>query len=389
MNWLCSQFGAREKYAIPRALHREGMLTELCTDLWVKPGSLLRFVNGRAAGRYHPDLAQAKVRNFNFMSLYWNVMTRVSPGFQIDTRYDKRLSRYIPRQRKKADIFFGYSYSSRRCMKIAKANGFSTVLGQINPGPREAAIVIEEYKNYKNGSFKPFVPDERYWDLWREEAQHADRIIVNSEWSKRLLMQDGIEESKLVEIPLCFEEPVSLVNRIYPSTFTKNQPLRLLYLGGIELRKGFHILKRAMRKLTNLPVVLDVVGGLKSPDAVLADLPPNIIYHKSVAPRQVSGYYKNADVFIFPTLSDGFGLTLLEAQAHKLPVICSTFCARVITNDVNGIVLPEVTSASIVDSVTRILDQPALLEKYTRQSVNMENYSMAALAKALNNIKFK
>ena len=40
MKWLCCQLGAREHYAIPRALFRIGMLGCLVTDAWVPPSSV-------------------------------------------------------------------------------------------------------------------------------------------------------------------------------------------------------------------------------------------------------------------------------------------------------------------------------------------------------------
>jgi hypothetical protein len=39
--WLCSKLGAREHYAIPRALFRQGGLEQLLTDAWAPSGSAL------------------------------------------------------------------------------------------------------------------------------------------------------------------------------------------------------------------------------------------------------------------------------------------------------------------------------------------------------------
>ena len=47
MKWICCQLGAREHYAIPRALFRLGMLDYLLTDAWVPPSSLLAKICGR------------------------------------------------------------------------------------------------------------------------------------------------------------------------------------------------------------------------------------------------------------------------------------------------------------------------------------------------------
>ena len=39
-NWICCQLGAREHYAVPRALHQRSSLDYLITDTWVRPDSL-------------------------------------------------------------------------------------------------------------------------------------------------------------------------------------------------------------------------------------------------------------------------------------------------------------------------------------------------------------
>jgi hypothetical protein len=41
--WLCSKLGAREHYAIPRPLFRQGGLEQLLTDAWAPSGSALAF----------------------------------------------------------------------------------------------------------------------------------------------------------------------------------------------------------------------------------------------------------------------------------------------------------------------------------------------------------
>ena len=67
--------------------------------------------------------------------------------------------------------------------------------------------------------------------------------------------------------------------------------------------------------------------------------------------KQAAEFYRNADVFILPTLSDGFAITQLEAQAHGLPVIASKNCGKVVENGVNGIILDEPSAACIAHAV--------------------------------------
>ena len=59
MKWICCQLGAREHYAIPRALFRLGMLDWLVTDAWVPPASILRIVartESEIRDRWHEEL---------------------------------------------------------------------------------------------------------------------------------------------------------------------------------------------------------------------------------------------------------------------------------------------------------------------------------------------
>src|SRR5688500_1151523 len=56
--WICCQLGAREHYAVPRALQLGGLLGEFITDLW-----------SRFSGRFHPALAGARITAPNIAAL--------------------------------------------------------------------------------------------------------------------------------------------------------------------------------------------------------------------------------------------------------------------------------------------------------------------------------
>src|SRR5438445_8865910 len=83
-----------------------------------------------------------------------------------------------------------------------------------------------------------------------------------------------------------------------------------------------------------------------------------------VTRKQAAEVYRGADVFILPTLSDGFAITQLEAQAHGLPLIASKFCGKVVENGLNGIILEEPTATCIAAAIRDCLDSPDLLQKF-------------------------
>ena len=69
----------------------------------------------------------------------------------------------------------------------------------------------------------------------------------------------------------------------------------------------------------------------------------------------------------FPTFSDGFGLTQLEAQAWKLPIVTTKFCGDVVEDGRNGWILPDVTASAISTTLRRCLAAPAHLQELSAQ----------------------
>ena len=89
---------------------------------------------------------------------------------------------------------------------------------------------------------------------------------------------------------------------------------------------------------------------------------PNIRWIGGVPRSRVKDYYQEADVFLFPTLSDGFGLTQLEAQAWKLPLIVSPFCGKIVQDNINGLILSEVTGNLLADKLLFCLNNPIIIK---------------------------
>src|SRR5438874_11083175 len=75
--WLCFQLGAREHYAVPRALFRRRVLEQLATDAWVPPGSPLAALPFGLRERFHPDLSAAPVQAWNSRLLAFELAARL------------------------------------------------------------------------------------------------------------------------------------------------------------------------------------------------------------------------------------------------------------------------------------------------------------------------
>ncbi|MBD2157417.1 glycosyltransferase family 4 protein [Leptolyngbya sp. FACHB-16] len=362
-HWICCQLGAREHYSIPRALHAGGLLGYLMTDAWVLPSSLRLPLPGmqRLADRYHPELQNASLKGFTADLLRFEAMHRLrktDAWTRILARNDwfqRRAIAHLQHTSVSRPILFSYSYAALKLGRFAKQRGWSFVLGQIDPG-RKAE---QQWQPFPVG----------YWESWLEECQLADRIIVNSPWSAQWLQAEGIPAEKLVLLPLVYEpeEAMEQFQRRYPEQFSPERPLRVLFLGQAIARKGIQELLQAAHRLADQPIQFILVGAA-DPDLVAAHRAPNLCWVGAVPRSATAAYYQQADIFLFPTHSDGFGLTQLEAQAWKLPLIASRCCGAVVQDQVNGLVLPEVSPEAIAQFLLTCLQEPQRLAQFAAHS---------------------
>ncbi len=94
-----------------------------------------------------------------------------------------------------------------------------------------------------------------------------------------------------------------------------------------------------------LPHLQAVAFGVLAPVAGLA-LPPWVRYHRAPAERDIPGIYASADVWLFTSDSEGFGLPLLEAMACRTPVIATAAgAAPELINGRNGVLVPSDATA--------------------------------------------
>jgi glycosyltransferase involved in cell wall biosynthesis len=276
---------------------------------------------------------------------------------------------------------FAYSYAALEIFKLARVRGWRTVLGQMDPGPPEERIVAKLYDEspiYRRSWER--APAE-YWSSWREECLLADRVVVNSPWTQAALEEEGVPATKIRIVPLAYEhrEPLKGFRREYPLAFTASRPLRVLFLGQINLRKGIGPLLDAVRLLRGEPVEFSFVGPTQIP--IPSDLRnnPQVCWVGSIHRNDTARFYRDADVFLFPTFSDGFGLTQLEAQAWKLPIIATRFCGDVVEDGRNGWVLSEISASVIAAAVRRCLADPARLQAFSAHSVPANQFSLDRL----------
>ena len=212
MGWVCFQLGAREHFAIPSYLHRQGILDALVTDVWI-PDLVSRsrvsrkIIPQNMLDRSDRDLASARIESFAAQMIFfagknrfydhrknWDLTIARNDLFQ-KASIEKALSRgYLRKSEGKAPVVFAYSYAALAILELSRSMGCRTVVGQIDPGKWEENHVANLLRKRDLSDKLGFRrAPESYWSSWRKELDLADAIVVNSEWSRYGLISEGVE----------------------------------------------------------------------------------------------------------------------------------------------------------------------------------------------------
>jgi len=277
-----------------------------------------------------------------------------------------------------------------------KARGGKAIICQMDPARYEVDLVKAEERRWPGWARHSVEVPEDYYHRREAEWAVADLVMVNSEWSKQALMKQGVEESKLVVVPLAYEvgeveskkwkvkSGKTLFNTSTSQPFNEQNPLRILFLGQVILRKGIQYLIESARLLEKEPIHFDIVGSIGISDAAVASAPANMTFHGPVSRDRTEEFYRSADLFVLPTLSDGFALTQLEAMAHGLPVIATPNCGEVVSDGKEGLIVPASDANALAEAFQLLLQDSETLQAMSEATgAKLEQFSLARLGENL------
>jgi glycosyltransferase involved in cell wall biosynthesis len=273
------------------------------------------------------------------------------------------------------DVFFGYSYASFEALEAEKRRGRLTIVDQIDPGPVEFRIVAEEMREHPELAGPPLKFPSNHFDRARREWELADIIVVNSEWSRDAIISEGADPAKIEILPLAYE-----AEEVQSAKSTKRTGnLKVLWLGQVNVRKGIHYLLEAARLLEREAVEFLIAGPIQIRPFVVETAPKNVRWLGPIPRNQVRELYEASDVFVLPTLSDGFAITQIEALAHGLPIIVTPRCGRVVEDGVTGFLIPPKEPTALVNAILKFVKDRRLAPDMSQKCTQIcKTFSIAA-----------
>lgn len=365
-------------YQLATALSMHGMLAAYCTTVYYRPRTLTSLVakflpsfwKKKATGRRCSEFSDSKVRQFN-----------EAGGLVVLFCYNiKPFKRFYPAMRRRVEDRF-----AKKVAKLAEQIGADAVVGYdgmsaslfeevVKRSPETVCVCDMAAVNAlylktvfeRDIELKPEFQDSlfgwvRIWDpvdidRTKRELAASDSFLCGSSFVARSLAFSGIsrERTRIVNYG------VDTSAFPYRERKVKNasEPLVFAYLGQVSEHKGVSWLFEAFEGLDTERARLVCIGDIRISESLTSALPSNIELRGMVQHDAVSELLLSADVMLFPSLGDGFPLSVMEGFASGLPVVCSdnTGAADCVVEGENGFVVPTQNAAALREKIDWFLE---------------------------------
>jgi glycosyltransferase involved in cell wall biosynthesis len=170
--------------------------------------------------------------------------------------------------------------------------------------------------------------------LMKNTLRRAKHIFTVSENSKKDIVNYFVAAKEKISIAyaatdnsFCVRHKADIIY-LYDKFGIPRGKKILLYVGNLKPHKNLPVLLKSLSELDNPDIILLLVGkafknmGLEEEEEALG-IKSRVFHTGMVSNEELVDFYNLADVFVFPSLYEGFGVPPLEAMACGTPVICS------------------------------------------------------------------
>lgn len=215
---------------------------------------------------------------------------------------------------------------------------------------RGSGHIMDQHHDLSREARRAGTPIEKPspWMIRRELKEYAlsDHIVTLSSFAQKTFLKRGYLGDKTLLLPLGSDvaqfRPAEEVIAARMHRIRSGRRLTVLYTGTVSLQKGVIDLIEVAKTLHDR-FHFRVVGNVTADAAARVRAAGGVL---ELVPRQpeacLPAIYNAADLYIFPTLHDGFATVLAQAQAAGLPILATDHCAApdMVAEGVAGWTLP-------------------------------------------------
>lgn len=208
----------------------------------------------------------------------------------------------------------------------------------------------------------------------------CSNVLVLNKSSKEYV--DGLSNTETAIMPNFISADFISNGKIINNTIK-----RVVYVGQVRKSKGVDSIIEVAKN--NKKIFFDIVGPLTSEydEAALSRI-ENIVLHGAQKKDYVKKILDKADIFLFPTKSEGFSLALLEAMARGLPVITTDVGANKDMIEDNGGVIVPVNDSDAIDVAIQQMSDKNIREQMSNFNVAKveRNYTIDIVMQRLTDL---
>ncbi|HVQ36147.1 MAG TPA: glycosyltransferase family 4 protein, partial [Pyrinomonadaceae bacterium] len=282
---------------------------------------------------------------------------------------------------KKLDAVYAYEDGGRLTFEAAKRRGIARLYelpsGYYGGVANEMELAVRTTPYIDNR-----IKHEPTWKQIRKdsELELADLVIVPCEWASASLRFGKSPHKKVIKVP--YGTPADEVSMREKKP---DGPFTVLFAGQIGVRKGVPLLLEAWQRLGLKNARLLMAGSLGLSETYLKG--HNGFQYLGALPRvRLLEVMKEVDLFVFPSLAEGFGLVIGEAMAVGVPVLTTmnTGGPELITDGDEGWCVPAHDVESLVERIEwAYQNRDALYEMGRRARRRAEQWTWADYRKEL------
>jgi glycosyltransferase involved in cell wall biosynthesis len=360
--------GARDRYQVPLALAQGDLLAELVTDIywpadrrWFQRTAGAILSAETVSKRFCPELGSSHVRRSSPAAVA-TLLTRSLPRLEFNRVKDRALSR---KARKIAAenhaALLCYSYYASEAFRHGEGLPYR-FLFQVHPHPRSVRReLLEELERVPTAraSLRAELElslNSTDFERLATEPHLANGWVAASTYTAHTLSEPGVPAQNIQVVPYGVDG-ASFPERVRSSS--PSGPYTVVYVGSMVQRKGISYVLDAVRSIGRQHVRVVLCGrGFIDRDLLAQyddlDLDIRVGLSNAGLVRVLHG----CDVFVLPSLAEGFGHVILEAMSCGLPVIATphTCAPDVIEDGVQGFIVPVRDGRAIEEKLTWGLD---------------------------------
>jgi len=272
-------------------------------------------------------------------------------------------------------IISSYGYANASFRWIRK-NGGVTFLDGGNSHPENFwEVMMKEHRLWKCPS-PPISP--AHYRRSCEMLEHTDYVLSPSGYVTESFLKRGFRPEQILSSIYAID-----FTHFFPSSTPRpqNRPLTIINTGSLSLRKGTPYLLEAFREVQQIYPDAKLLLSQIVEDSVVPILKRyqdlNIEWAPSLPHPQLAERLHGADLFVLPSLEEGFARSIAEALACGVPVITTAHSglAALVTPGKNGEIVPIRSSQAVAEAILRWADRLLKSEALPECLINREHFS--------------